>query len=323
MFTITLKQVSILLGYILLGYTLRRANVITKDASKILSKLLIYVFSPAYTIPRLINGIDASNILKYLAIFAAGIAVCLICILLSKLISSVFSSDTFERNLYKYMLAFSNLGYFGYPLISGVYSDDPSVLACFMIFALPINTAINSYGYFILTDDGNSKKTLDARAARVEKLKRVISVPFLTSITGIVMGLLPVSYPQLFFDVLSPAGGCYSASAMIIAGVSLSSYSLKELFSSKKPYLVGIVRLVVMPLILGGIAFLLHRLLNLDRMIVICTVAFTSLPSGMNVVIFPEFAGKDGSVGAKSCFISYIMALLTIPAWFYLLSVLV
>ncbi len=321
MFIITLKQVSILIGYILLGYILCRSKVIGKDASKPLSKLLIYVFSPAYSIPSLIRGLDIAYIVDYIVILAAGIAACLIGIGIARLLSALFASEGFERNIYKYMFAFANLGYFGYPLVRGVFGDE--MLALFMLFALPINVGINSYGYYILTYDANAEAETDRRTLILQRIKRVFSFPFFTNVIGIVLGLLPITYPEILFDVLSPAGGCYSVSAMLIAGISLSSYSLKELFTSWKPYLAGAVRLILIPLILGGVAFAACKLFSLDDTVLISTLAFAALPAGMNVVVFPEFAGKDGSTGAKSCFVSYIMALLTIPVWFYLLTLVI
>ncbi len=318
MFLITLKQVSVLLLYILIGYGLCRARLISKEGNKFLSKLLILVFSPAYTIPNLINGLDLAYIMQYIAVLGAGIAVTLVAIFAAQLLARPFSREHYERNLYKYMFSFANIGYFGYPLVGAVFGE--AALANFILFCLPMSVAINSYGFYILTDDGTASADEDSVARRKDLLKKIFSYPFLTTILGVVLGLLPVAYPQVFFDVLAPAGNCYSVSAMLIAGVSLASYSAKELFTGVKAYLAGVVKLILIPVIFGGIAYALYALLGMDKIILICIAAFACLPAGMNVAVFPEYVGKDGSIGAKSCFISYIMGLLTIPSWFYLLE---
>ncbi len=110
---------------------------------------------------------------------------------------------------------------------------------------------------------------------------------------------------------------------MWLVGISLASYSLKELFSSVKPYIAGLIRLLLIPLIMGSLALLLHKVFNLDKNLVIFVITFTCLPAGMNVVVFPESVGKDGSFGAKACIVSYIMGIVTIPLWFYLLTVVI
>ncbi len=318
MLLITLKQVAIMLGYIFIGYFLCRKKIIGKEASKILSKLLLFVITPCYTVSTLSRQISVDKILDYAVIFSAGIAVALISILLSIVISHFFTKEPFEKNIYKYMFAFANIGYFGYPLIGGIFGEE--ILASFMLFALPINIAISSYGYFILTASNDGEQVKDIKTLRKERLKRIFSIPLVSSLIAIVLGLLPFDMPKTFYDVLTPAGNCYSASAMWLVGIALGSYSLKEMFLSVKPYVAGLIRLLLIPLIMGSLAWLLQMLLGFDKIIITFVVAFTCLPAGMNVVVYPESVGKDGSLGAKSCIVSYIMGLATIPLWFYLVS---
>ncbi len=321
MFLITLKQVGIMVGYIFLGYILCRKKVIGKEASKILSKLLIYVIGPCYSVSTLSKQISLDKILEYIVIIGAGVIVAMASILLSLIIARIFTKDKSEKNIYKYMFAFSNIGYFGYPLIGAIFGEQ--VLASFMLFALPINITISSYGYYILTDSDEGQEVRDNKSSKKEQLKRIFSFPLLSSLFAIILGLLPIELPQIFYDVIAPAGNCYSALAMWLVGISLASYSLKELFLSVKPYIGGAIRLMLIPFIMGVLALLLQKLIGFDKMIVTFVVAFTCLPAGMNVVVYPESVGKDGSLGAKACIVSYIMGLATIPLWFYLLTVLI
>ncbi len=322
MFLITLKQVGIMVGYIFLGYILCRKKVVGKEASKILSKILLFVVSPCYTISTLSRQITADKIVEYAIIVCAGIAVALISIVLAIILSRFFAKERFEKNLYKYMFAFANIGYFGYPLIGGVFGAE--VLSSFMLFALPINIAIYSYGYYILTCSANaSEEVKDKKTVWKERLKRIFSIPLISSILAIILGLLPFDLPQVFYDVITPAANCYSGCAMWLVGIALGSYSLKELFLAPKPYFAGLIRLLLIPLIMGGLAWGLQLLIGFDEIIVTFVVAFTCLPAGMNVVVYPESVGQDGSLGAKSCIVSYIMGLATIPLWFYLLSIIV
>ena len=51
-------------------------------------------------------------------------------------------------------------------------------------------------------------------------------------------------------------------------------------------------------------------------------IASISIPVGMNVVVYPESAGLDSTSGAKMCFISYVLALATLPVVFELIKIL-
>ncbi len=322
MFLITLKQVAILLFYILLGFSLCKAKIIGKEGSKILSKLLVYVFSPAYSLCNLSSSISIEKIVEYAVSIACGIVVVLLAILFGIIVSRLFSKDKLERNIYKYVLAFGNLGYFGYPLISAVFGAD--VLATFMLFCVPINIGISTYGYFVLTQtEDKTDECVDNVAKKRDLIKRIFSVPMIFTVIGIILGLLPINMPTLFYDVLTPAGNCMSVSAMILSGIVLASCTVKELFCSVKSYFAGGVRLIICPLIFGGLAFILYRFVGLSADIFICITACSCLPAGMNAIVYPESVGLSGKSGAKVCFISYILALATIPLWFYLLEILV
>jgi predicted permease len=215
-----------------------------------------------------------------------------------------------------YMLVFSNMGYFGYPLIEMVFGAE--YLVQFMIFGLPFSVAINTYGYYILTKP--TKEEMENQngsiAERRSLIKSIISPPFIGVIIGLIFGFLPFEIPSIVYTILAPASNCMSASAMILTGSILASLPFVELFKSKRAYLLSFIRLIAIPLIGGGILFLL----GVSKEIFIAGVSLLCLPSGMNVVVFPESVGKDSIEGAKACFVSYIFALATIPTIFYFME---
>ena len=78
-----------------------------------------------------------------------------------------------------------------------------------------------------------------------------------------------------------------------------------------------------MPLVLGGLAYLLYATISLDKAVVVAIFCMVSLPCGMNVVVYPESVGLDSTEGARACFVSYIMAIVTVPIVFTILDMLV
>ena len=129
---------------------------------------------------------------------------------------------------------------------------------------------------------------------------------------GITLGLLPITLPAVVYEFLTPASNCMQAVAMILAGIVLSGLTVKSLFSSKKAYGLSLFRLIILPVVFGGLAYLFYRL-GLSEEIFIFTVCLTALPAGLNVVVFPEAIGMSGKEGAQACFISYLGAIVTLP----------
>ncbi|MBO5888913.1 MAG: AEC family transporter, partial [Clostridia bacterium] len=99
---------------------------------------------------------------------------------------------------------------------------------------------------------------------------------------------------------------------------TLAKLPILELFKSAKAYLLSLIRLIILPVVGGAILFFI----GVPKEVFIAGVSLLCLPSGMNVVVFPESVGKDSIVGAKSCFVSYIFALATVPVVFYFIEVL-
>lgn len=110
---------------------------------------------------------------------------------------------------------------------------------------------------------------------------------------------------------------------MLLTGAVLAGVPFKNLFTDLKPYLIGVVRLLVLPLIIGVIFFIIHLCGvrgETFALVFRLSVIVAAMPVGMNTVVFPESAGQDSTEGAKSCFISYVMALACMPVVFMLME---
>ncbi len=310
LFTTTLSQVSIFLVYILLGYFLSKAKVIDRSASKVLSKLLTMVFLPCYLVVNLVQHASIENITTYFALILAGLIFIVVAYFICNPIAKKLGKSKLEKNCYLYMIIIGNFGYLGYPLVETVFGAEANIQ--FILFCLPISIIIHSYGYILLTDDGK----------RNYNFSTFISPPIMAVIIGFVLGLLPITMPRIVLDLLTPAKACMSPIAMIMAGIVLSSFSVKELFSSIKAYVTSLITLILIPLFFGGITYALCRFLPIPKEVFIMVASFCALPAGMNVVVFPESVGHDGSTGARTSFCAYILSVVTLPLMFNLINVL-
>lgn len=324
-FLLTIQQTASLLIFIFIGYFFRRKNIINEDGKKMLAALLVNLFSPAYGIANLSTTLSADKLVEYLVYL-------LVCAVLSVFLIGVgiplansFGKDKLQKNILKYAFSFGNIGYFGYPLIQFVF---PELLPAYILFCIPMNIAIATYGYAVLTEKVNNEP-LDGvdQKKRGGVLKRAfLSVPFLGTVIGIILGLLPITVPDFVINLCSTAGACQGITAMLLTGAVLANVPFKKLFTSVKPYFIGLIRLVAIPLVVMGI-FVLINLLGvkgeLFKGIAVLAIMASAMPVGMNVVVYPESAGLDSTEGARTCFISYILAVALMPLMFMLMEVVV
>ena len=302
---LTVKNVGMLLLYIGTGYLLRRSNKLPKDASKILSTLCTMLFLPAYSINNLSQYFTINRIGDNLALLGCGTAFTFIAIFSGQLLSRIFSKNQFERKSLNYAFAFPNYGYFGYPVIEGVFG--PEMLANVMVFTLPFSIACHTYGYLLFSPESKFS------------WKRLLTTPtIIATFIGIALGLSGIHVPNFFTGILSGIGSCMSPVSMILGGVVLGSFPLKKLLTGGRAYFLTAIRMVGIPALFIG-ALLFFRVKGIYLML---PALFASLPLGLNMVVFPESYGLDAGDNARMCFVSYLLAIVILPISFSLITML-
>lgn len=300
-FLLALEQVGVLLIFISIGYILRRFHQLPDSSGHVLSLLNTLVFAPAYSIANFSVNFTRDVVGEKLLIFGFALLAMVGTITLGRILGKLLGRSDMEKRSLMYAFTFSNSGYFGYPVIDGVFGG--AVLADYMVFNLPINIACNSYGYMLFQKEKRFS------------LVRLLSSPLvLASFIGMALGLSGIRMPSVVTTVLNGAGSCMSPCAMLLVGFMLGKFPLSKLFSGWRPYVFTLVRILGVSAILGGIFWLC----GLRGELLFYLLLYTSMPLGMNLVVFPESCGYEKEAGdnAKMCVVSYVMALGLLPAVF-------
>lgn len=302
---LTIKNVGMLLVYIGAGYLLRRSNKLPQDASKVLSTLCTLLFLPTYSINNLSKYFTIDRIGENLALLGWGALFTAVVIALGLLLARLFSRNDFEKKSLTYAFAFPNYGYFGYPVIEGVFG--PEMLANVMVFTLPVSIACHTYGYLLFSPE---KKI---------SWKRVLTTPIIiATFIGIALGLSGITLPDFFKSILSGVGSCMSPVSMILGGIVLGSFPLKKLLSGGRAYWLTAIRMLGIP----AMFICVLMLCGVRDIFFMLPALFASLPLGLNMVVFPESYGLDSSDNARMCFVSYLSAIGILPVSFALIKML-
>lgn len=304
-FQLTFSKVGMLLIFIGIGYFLRRHHDLPDDAGRVLSLLCTLVFTPAYSITNLSKNITMDVLAEKARLVGSGIVFVLVAILLAYGLSKPFARDKIQRNSLVYAFAIPNYGYFGYPVIEGVFGN--AVLADVMVFLIPMSLTTNSFGYSLFVGDGKVP------------LKKVLLTPMVISLgIGVAVGLSGVTLPPFIDSALKGLGGCMSPCSMLLAGFMLGKFPLKDLLKGWRPYVYSAIRLIGIPLIFGAILLAC----NIKGQYLMMPLLVAGIPLGLNLVVYPESQGyeKQASENAKLCFVSYLLALLVLPCTFAILT---
>ena len=302
---LTLKNVGILLLFILLGYLLYHSGKFPKDTPKVISNLTTTLFVPAYTISSLAQNFTPDKIGQQAALLGYGVIFIAAAIGLGLILSRLFGKDTYDRHSLAYAFTFPNYGFFGYPVIAGVFGAQ--ALANVMIFTIPTAIACQTYGYLLFSPE---KKI---------RWKQVFLKPNILAVfIGSAIGLSGLRLPSFCIDVLDTAGNCMSPASMLLAGFLLGRFPLKNLLSSFRAYWLSAIRMLGIPGLFGIVLYLC----GIRGEYFLFPLLLVSLPLGLNLVVFPESQGIDASDNAKMCFVCNLLTIVVLPITFSLLATL-
>lgn len=304
-FNLTLSKVGMLLIFISAGYILRRSHRLPENAGRVLSLLCVTVFSPAYSILNLSRNLRIEVLGEKLLLVSYGLAFAAVAIVIGLVLGRLMGRSPVDKSSLTYAFTFPNYGYFGYPVIEGVFGT--AMLGDFMVFAIPSSLLCCSYGYVLFQKD------------KKYNIMRLLKTPLIASLVlGVALGLTGIKLPALLESALSGAGACMSPCSMLLAGFMLGKFPLKQLFSGVRPYYLTAIRMVGIPVALGAVMYLC----GLRGSWLFWPLVFSCLPLGLNLVVYPESNGfeKEAGDNAKLCFISYVLALAVLPCLFAVLT---
>lgn len=310
-FLLTLQQLMMMASLMVAGFLLRKKNIVPENTGVALSKLETYIFVPSLSIINQLNNCTVETFVNNSKLILYGAVIIAVAIPLGVLLSRVFvRQNAYTRNVYQYGLTFSNYGFIGNFIILGVWGD--LMFYKYTMFTFILAIACNSWGLYMLIPKG--------QASLWKNLKKGLTAPpMLALFFGIICGLLNLKqyFPDFLLSALDNASKCMGPAAMLLSGMVIAGYNIKELMANKKVYILALVRLILIPS-----AFLIVlKLLNVsEEIMILLLVAFAS-PLGMNTIVYPAAYGGETKTGASMTMISSALCVITLPIMYYLFVV--
>lgn len=297
---------------IVVGFILKKSGVMPDHTAKALSKLENYVLVPALILNTFMENCTVENIRKeYVYVLYSGGLFLLslgLAVVISKLLAPK-KEEEYLRSIFQYGLVFGNFGYLGNAIVPAIMGQE--ALFHYMLFCLPLHIGVYSWGYTVLTP---------REAGKTAVWRRFLNPVILSCVAGIALGLLGVKpfLPAFVTDSVSNLAACMGPIAMVLTGYTVGSYVFKTLLTDWRVYLLTALRLLVLPALFIGVMLLLGTQPN----VLFYTLFAFATPLGMNTVVFPAAHGKDTKPGASMTMISHVLSVITIPAFYAVLTAL-
>lgn len=291
-------QIALMFVMMMMGYTMFKIKRLSSVGSKEMGAILLYVVTPiiimrAYTVEY--TAQRAFNMLIALALALISVAISIV-------ISKVIYKDERIEN---FSSTYSNAGFMGIPLVQATLGTE----AVFYLSAYLAVMVLIQWTLGIVVITGDQTHT---------SFKRVLTNPVILGILGgLAIFFLQIPLPKFVLDIFNIISGLNSPLAMLILGAYLAQIQWISLINSWKVVGVSFSRLIVIPLIVGGLLFFVS---NEYYMIKMVTLIAVSAPVGFNVAILAQQFDKDYFQAVRYVCHSTLFSIVTMPAMVILMD---
>ena len=288
---IVLRQIVIMFVYMAIGGLLFQKGLITKEGSKSLANLLLYVVLPCVVVKSFCVARTPERTSGLLVSFLAALGILLLAMAVSHLLFKKNPIDDFGA-------AFSNAGFMGFPLVAAVQGSEAIFYAAGFVALL--NALQWTYGQSLISGDPGYRSP-----------KAILKNPLVLSLLlGILIFCFEIPVPAIASDLLAALSALNAPLAMVILGVYLAQTDPKTLFNDPHLYVVAAARLVLIPLL----TILVLKLLPAEYAAIATTlVIVAAAPIGSNVAVYAQKLGKDYAYAVRGVCLSTLLSAITMP----------
>ena len=294
-----------LIPCLLIGYLLGRFK---ENLSLTISRPLI-----SYGIPISLMGILLKSGLELPLIESAALALVAIGFLMTILNRLPRVNNLIQNRTLQLGSAFGNTGYFGIPVSLALLPDHALIYS--IGFDLGATLVIWSLGPILLTDPS---KVLSSNRYWKNFIKGIFSSP---AVKGLIGALIIHSSPwdEQITDLLWIPSRVVIVLALVIVGMRLS-WLRKANLSRIKNQITSIKNALIMKLVgLPVIMLIISSAIRLPSVMREALVLQAAAPTAISILLISQAASRDEKEATSLVVFSTIIALISIPAWLFIL----
>lgn len=300
------KKIAEFFIFIILGFLIVRCNILKSTDSEVVTKLCIYLMTPAIIINAF--QIDATgNVIKglLLAVFNAVI-IHIVCIIIAQLYGRLTNATEVERA----SIIYSNGGNLIVPIVGSVLGDEWVVYSAAFVAVFNIFVWSHGRGMFAKEDGIPWKKIL-------------LNVNIISIGVGLFMLVFGFKFTGLASSVIASLADMVGPVSMIIVGMVLGGMKVQNIFSNNRIWGVICMRLIICPLVI----LLIMSLLPVESFVsggdTVMLVSFLAAcaPCAATINQFAILYSKNAEYASAINILSTLLCILTMPIMVYLFQI--
>ena len=305
---ILLKILSIFL-LVAMGLFAAKTKLLAYDAAKTLNGFVLNIAVPCMVLSSMqrdeVNSGHFDDMIWALAAFA--IVTLLIAGLGMLLIRPVKSIRDEDKGLFAFQLAFSNAGFMGYPLTTVLFGRYALFLT--IIMNIVFTVLVYSLGALMLIHKKGE------RIFTMNLMVRILTLPFVSSIVGLVIFITGFHFPGFINDTLDLMTATLSPVAMFVVGMNLSKSKFRNLLTLQN-LMLCVLSLIVVPFLTLGV----DLLLPVSNILLVTHVFLMAMPSAALAAILSQRFNKNTKLASEGIAMTTLLSLGTLSLWAFWLT---
>lgn len=292
----------------LAGYAGARKKILCPGFAKSLSWLVMDVFLSCTILNSVTSGdldISGAQLVKVILMLSL---VMLISYAFGALAARFFFKGRENTPVFELLISVMNNIFIGLPIAEALYGAT-AVLYC-ALSCIPYNLLLYSYGVWRL----RSGKALDGGAAF--KLKDVFTVPLFATLAALLIFIFDIQLPYILRELISTTASATMPASMIVIGATLGGVKIADGFKQRYVYLIGLMRLVIVP----AAVWFIVGLLSTDAMLVATCTIIAACPSAVVVSILALQNDYDAAFSSNAVLVTTALSMISLPVWVYILG---
>ena len=299
-FTTTLYNVLIMFFYMIPAFILLKSGQAEAAHAKTVSAILLYISFSAMIINSFQTMEFSWTLMGYICLF---FIVTLILMVISIVILYLVFKKKYHEPKYRILTIASvlgNVGFFGTPLISGLYPNSPIVVCYSSIYSITVTMIGFTVGVYALTTDKHYMSPFSA-------LYNQCTISF---VIGVILYLAEWHFPKLLGDAVSLLSKMSTPLCMNLLGMRLASVNMLDLFRRPFVYITCIFKLFIFPLFCY---LLVYFIPFLDEEFKSSIFILSGTPCASCILSLAELHNTEQELSANVLLVTTIVCIITLP----------
>lgn len=321
---------------ILLGFFLRKKEILNSAASKMLTKVVLTISLPALAFTSFMKDINGEQLKQGLSILVWGFAIYILLIPITKIMYAKIKGD--KQDVYRVLTIFGSTTFFGTPIVTAVYGAVGTMYS--NIFNIAYRVFLYSYAFIKMSGTKMDKENFK------KNMKEIFLNPIiLATFLGLFIWLFQDKLPQVavtvngevkefaflrldqtlpwFYKSLDYLKTLASPLAWISIGATLAEVPFKKAVAQKDAWGYSLIKVLLVPVINLVLLVVVSKLgiLPVSFEGMATTVIMMAAPTATVAAAYAISYDREALFTSNCSLLSTVVAVVAMPVWIIALEV--